>query len=132
MKFILSILLVGCFAISPLYAQTQGDLKACMQYQKPDHKWSHPYSVRGSKISGREFNYLAQGKGFKPKYQENSFYYVVNWKSGGYVGLKLNYDDLSYYDQILVDQNNRKWKIRKGWKNCDVTSQYKDNIRPRR
>ncbi len=93
--------------------------KACMKYQRANSSWSKIYSVRGNTVNGYKLNSSARNKGYFAKYDDNTTYFVVSFKNGGYVSLPLKNEYLPTYYINTKDQAGKLWQIKAGWENCN-------------
>lgn len=101
--------------VLPNFAHSlEGDVKACVKYQRSDYSWSNGYKVSGYLVSGSDLNSMANTY----KFSSYNDYFVILWKEGGYTALKLPYRDLPYSWRTVEDQRQGQWEIKEGWNSC--------------
>lgn len=114
MKKAFATCLLALLALPNLAYSLEGDVKACVKYQRSDYSWSNEYKVVGYLVSGSELNSMANTY----KFSSYDNYYVILWKEGGYTALKLPYRELPYSWRTVEDQRDKTWEIKEGWSSC--------------
>ena len=102
------------------YDPINGTYTGCATYQRADGSWSKNYKVKGRIVKGADLITFSQQKGYSTKYSNDSYYYVITWKNGGYSALALgNTNSMPNSNQTTKDQSGKIWQIKDGWNFCN-------------
>ena len=88
------------------YDPINGTYTGCATYQRADGSWSKNYKVKGRIVKGADLITFAQQKGYSTKYSNDSYYYVITWKNGGYSALALGNTNSMPNSNIPVSLRN--------------------------
>lgn len=89
----------------------------CIKYQK-SRGWSKGYAVEGTIMRGSALNRTV---GSFSRFKRFSTYVIVFWDEGEASTFDLPrhvYGRISLFDVVVEDQENRKWKMKKGHFSC--------------
>ncbi len=115
MKKIISLLIFWVLSTS-VYANEERE--ACVKYEK-EYGWSKGYKVMANVLSGSDLNEAVKSY---TRFKSFATYGVVFWGEGQASIFELKYSygtlDLPMFEQIVEDQEGRKWKIKEGHDFC--------------
>lgn len=89
----------------------------CIKYRK-NYGWSKGYAVEGTVMRGSTLN---RAVGSFSRFKRFSTYVIVFWDEGEASIFELPrhaYGRIPLFEMVVEDQENRKWKMKKGHFSC--------------